>query len=87
VRTHTSSVGGFARASALGRTPTTIAGTVTGTNGPVTLQRREGNRWVRFADMQVQRTSDGLGYELDVVRPGAYRVMAGWAPGPTVHVR
>ncbi len=87
VRTRTSSVGGFARAAARGRMPTTIAGTVTSRNGTVTLQRREGGRWVPFTDMPVHRTKDGLRYELDVVRPGAYRVMAGWAPGPTVRVR
>ena len=80
VRTRTSSVGGFARAAARGRMPTTIAGSVTGRNGTVTLQRREGSRWVPFTDMPVHRTKDGLRYELDVVRPGAYRVMAGWAP-------
>ncbi len=87
VRTRTSSVSGFARASFRGRLPTTIAGSVTGTNGPVTLQRREGGRWVRFTELPVQRTKDGRRYELDVALPGAYRVMAGWAPGPTVRVR
>jgi hypothetical protein len=60
---------------------------VTGRNGKATLQRREGGRWVAVTDMPVRSTKDGLRYGLDVVRPGAYRVMAGWAPGPTVHVR
>jgi stage II sporulation protein D len=87
VRTRTASVGGFARAASRGRTATTITGSVTGTNGPVSLQRRAGDRWVRVTEMPVGRTGEGLRYELDVARPGAYRVMAGWAPGPTVRVR
>jgi SpoIID/LytB domain protein len=86
VRTRTSSAGGFARAASRGRLPTTIAGSVTGTNGPVTLQRREGGRWVPFTELPVRHTRDGLRYELDVARPGAYRVIAGWAPGPVVRV-
>jgi stage II sporulation protein D len=86
VRTRTSSAGGFARATSRGRVPTTIAGSVTGTSGPVTLQRREGDRWVRVTEMPVTRSEGGLRYELDVVRPGAYRVLAGWAPGPAVRI-
>jgi stage II sporulation protein D len=49
----------------------------------VTLQRQDGDKWVKVVDVPLER--DGR-YSIHVGEAGVYRVLAGWAPGPALHV-
>jgi stage II sporulation protein D len=49
----------------------------------VTLQRRVKRRWVKVLDVPLE----GTRYTIHVGKAGTYRVLAGWAPGPSLRVR
>jgi stage II sporulation protein D len=48
----------------------------------VTLQRLVDGKWRKVVDVPLERKR----YAIHVARAGTYRVLAGWAPGPTLRV-
>jgi stage II sporulation protein D len=50
----------------------------------VTLQRRVHGAWVKVLDVPL---GENGGYSIHVAGAGLYRVLAGWAPGPTLRVK
>jgi hypothetical protein len=48
----------------------------------VTLQQQVEGKWVKVIDVPLERNR----YVIHVGEPGTYRVLAGWAPGPTLRV-
>jgi stage II sporulation protein D len=62
---------------------TAIKGSVTSSRDRfVTLQRQVGGKWVKVVDVPLQ----GRRYEIHVAEAGIYRIVAGWAAGPVLHV-
>ena len=73
-----------ARTVAGSRPVTEISGTVSASHERfVTLQRRVGGSWVKSVEVPLDPRG---GYSIHVAEPGVYRVLAGWAPGPELHV-
>ncbi len=82
--TSTVSRGLRARTISGSRPTAEIQGTVSPTRDRfVTLQRRLHGQWVKVIDVPLE----GNRYEIHVAEAGAYRIRAGWATGPTLHVR
>jgi stage II sporulation protein D len=85
VSTRTSSA--HARISSGTRALTTISGKI----DPIrtrfaSLQRLEGGRWVTVQSLPLTVRRGVGSYRYHVGTPGRYRVLAAWAPGPTVTV-
>jgi stage II sporulation protein D len=79
----TTSSGLRARTSSGSRPVTAIRGSVSSSRKRfVTLQRQVRGRWVHVLDVPLQNGR----YEIHVAAAGAYRVLAGWAPGPVLRV-
>ena len=79
----TTSSGLRARTSS-GSTPVVaIRGSVSSTGQRfVTLQRQVGGKWVKVVEVPLKDKR----YAIHVGQAGVYRVLAGWAPGPTLRV-
>jgi SpoIID/LytB domain protein len=64
-----------------------LSGSVTGTRDPVAdLQRKVDGKWVAVAQVPLERHGESSRYRIHVAKPGYYRVLAGWAPGPALRV-
>jgi stage II sporulation protein D len=64
-----------------------IYGGVSGFHGRfVALQRLVEGRWVGVGMVPVDRHGDRAAFRIHVGERGRYRVLAGWAPGPSVNV-
>jgi stage II sporulation protein D len=80
----TTSSGLRARTAGGSRPLVAISGTVSaGKERFVTLQRRGKRHWVKVMDVPLE----GTRYTIHVGKAGTYRVLAGWAPGPSLRVR
>jgi stage II sporulation protein D len=72
-----------ARTSSGSRPLVAISGTVSSMRTKlVTLQRKVGGRWANVVDVPLEHGR----YVIHVGKPGVYRVLAGWAPGPVLRV-
>jgi stage II sporulation protein D len=72
-----------ARTSSGSKPVVAIRGTVSSTRQRfVTLQRQLGGKWTKVVDVPLERKR----YAIHVGEAGVYRVLAGWAPGPTLRV-
>jgi stage II sporulation protein D len=74
-----------ARTSSGERDLTAIRGTVEPASGRfVELQHNENGSWVTVASVPLFAGGRSGSYSYHVAEPGLYRVLAGWAPGPTI---
>jgi stage II sporulation protein D len=72
-----------ARTSSGSSPVTAIRGSVSSSrNRFVTLQRLIHGKWIEVVDVPLE----GRRYEIHVAEAGVYRILAGWAPGPVLHV-
>jgi stage II sporulation protein D len=79
----TTSSGLRARTSSGSRSLVAIQGSVGGGSPRfVTLERRLGGRWAHVVDVPLEHGR----YAIHVGEAGVYRVLAGWAPGPSLRV-
>jgi stage II sporulation protein D len=77
-----------ARTSSGERDLTAIYGRVDPIRGRfVALQRLADERWVTVAQVPLSLGGQTGSFRFHVGEPGAYRVLAGWAPGPKITVR
>lgn len=79
--------GAQARTSSGERPVVALSGSVSGGGDTVKLQRREAGSWRTVMPVPLVRSGGEARYRIHVGRPGRYRVLAGWAPGPAVTVR
>jgi stage II sporulation protein D len=86
-RVSTRTGGSVARISSGTRRLAAIGGTVDPAHGRfVTLQRKRRDGWTTVASVPVFRHGEEGDYKYHVARAGVYRVLAGWAAGPELHV-
>jgi stage II sporulation protein D len=87
-RVSSSTNGGASARTVSGVRPlTTISGSVSPSHERfATLQRLVEGKWITVVDVPLERQGSLSRYTIHVGQAGEYRVLAGWAPGPTLHV-
>jgi stage II sporulation protein D len=85
--TSTTNGGASARTASGVRPLVAISGSVSSSQERFAkLQRLVGADWVTVVDVPLERSGGESHYRIHVGEAGRYRVLAGWAPGPTLDV-